>query len=374
MNVYSRRIAINRPILGNEELRAMARVLRSGFLTEKRGSGPNVTRFEAAFAKYVGTKFAIAVNNGTSALHASLLAIGLTAGDEVIVPSLTFVATAEVVALTGAQPIFVDIDPLTYCMDPEEIESVVTERTKAIIPVHLYGLPADMDVIMNLAKDYGLTVIEDAAQAHGAEYKSHKTGSLGNLACFSFYGSKNMTTGEGGMITTNQRDLAESLSLIRNHGEGSYYQSVSLGHNYRMPELEAAIGYVQLQKLPQFLDTRRKNAQYLHEELSNISQLQLPVVPEMYNPAWYVYTIRISGANAAKRNKIMNRIRERRIDAQVYYPRPIHLMTFYRSRYGSTRLPRTETAARQVISLPVHPGLSEKDLYRIVVAVKAAIK
>ncbi len=371
--MYSRRIAINHPILGNEELRAIAQVLRSGFLTEKRGSGPNVTRFEAAFAKYVGAKFAIAVNNGTSALHATLLAIGLDHGDEVIVPSFTFVATAEVVALTGAQPIFVDIDPLTYCMDPEELKSAITERTKAIVPVHLYGLPAKMDAITDLAKDYGLTVIEDAAQAHGAEYKSQRVGSLGDLACFSFYGSKNMTTGEGGMITTDNRDLAENLSIIRNHGEGSYYQSVSLGHNYRMPELEAALGYVQLQKLPQFLDARRKNAQYLQSELSNISTIQLPIVPEMYESAWYVYTIRITGANAAKRNKIMNRIRERRIDAQVYYPRPIHLMTYYRTKYGLTRLPRTETAARQVISLPVHPGLSEDDLHRITVAVKAAI-
>jgi dTDP-4-amino-4,6-dideoxygalactose transaminase len=176
------------------------------------------------------------------------------------------------------------------------------------------------------------------------------------------------------MITTNQRDLAESLSIVRNHGESTYYQSISLGHNYRMPELEAALGYVQLQKLPQFLEARRKNAQHLQSELSNISQLQLPKVPEMYNSAWYVYTIRVTGANAAKRNKIVNRIRERRIDAQVYYPRPIHLMTFYRTRYGPTQLPRTETAARQVISLPVHPGLSADDLHRISAAVKAAIK
>lgn len=366
-------IPINKPLLGNEEIRAVAEVLRSGFLTEKRGSGPRVTRFENEFSRFVGTKYAVAVNNGTSALHAALLASGVDPGDEVIVPSLTFVATAEVVALAGAKPVFVDIDPQTYCMDPNEIEGAVTERTKAVIPVHLYGLTADMNHIMRIARDYGLVVIEDAAQAHGAEYKGRKAGALGDMGCFSFYGSKNMTTGEGGMMTTSRREFAENLSLIRNHGEEKYYQSIMVGHNYRMPEIEAAIGFAQLLKLPHFLEARKRNAEFLLRELGDLKEFQTPLVPEGLKHAWHLFTLRLRGANAAKRDKVVNRIREGRVDAQVFYPKPIHEMSYYKERFGQTRLPRTETAARQVISLPVHPSLGEKELKRIVSAVKQAI-
>jgi len=366
-------IPINRPIIGNEELRAVAKVLRSGFLTDKRGSGPCVTRFENAFSKYVGARHAVAVNNGTSALHAALLAAGVSLGDEVIVPSLTFVATAEAVALTGATPVFVDIDPQSYCMAPLEVKEAINSRTKVIIPVHLFGLTADMDPIMELARDYGLIVIEDAAQAHGAEYNGRKAGALGDMACFSFYGSKNMTTGEGGMITTNSREFVNDLSLIRNHGEERYYQSVTLGHNYRMPELEAAIGFEQLHKLPRFIEDRRKNAKTLLDAFDDLNNIQTPLVPEGYESAWYVFTLRLRGANAAKRNKALNRIRERRVGAQVYYPIPVHKMPFYQNNYGQTQLPKTETAARQVISLPVHPSLSETDLNRVISAVKNAV-
>jgi perosamine synthetase len=366
-------IPINRPIIGNEELRAAAKVIRSGFLTEKRGSGPCVTRFESAFSKYVGTRYAVAVNNGTSALHAALLAAGVRPEEEVIVPSFTFVATAEAVALTGAKPVFVDIDPQSYCLAPTEVKGAINERTKAIIPVHLYGLTADMDPIMELARDYDLLVIEDAAQAHGAEYNGRKAGALGDMACFSFYGSKNMTTGEGGMITTNRREFADALGLVRNHGEEKYYQSVTLGHNYRMPEIEAGIGFEQLLKLPSFLEDRRRNAKTLLDAFDGLNEVQTPLIPEGYESAWYVFTLRLRGANAAKRNKSLNRIRERRVGAQVYYPKPVHKMPFYQNSYGRTRLPKTETAARQVISLPVHPSLSENDLRRVVSAVKDAV-
>ena len=190
-------IPINKPFLDEEEIRAAVRVLRSGILTSKSGSGPNVLRFEEAFSKYVGSKYAVALNSGTAALHSSLVAASIGKDDEVIVPSFTFVATAEMVALTGARPVFVDIDPKTYCIDPAEVEATITSRAKAIIPVHLYGLTADMDPILEVAKDYDLAVIEDAAQAHGAEYKGRKAGSWGDMACFSFYGSKNMVTGKG---------------------------------------------------------------------------------------------------------------------------------------------------------------------------------
>lgn len=365
--------AINKILMDVEEIRAVAQVLRSGMLTNKNGAGNNVVRFEDAFSKFVGTKYAVAVNNGTSALLAALLAVGVGSGDEVIVPSFTFVATAEVVALVGAKPIFVDIDPQTYCMDPEEIETAVTDRTKAVIPVHLYGLAADMKHIMDIARSHNLFVIEDAAQAHGAKCNEKFTGNLGHMGCFSFYGGKNMTTGEGGMVTTNDRELFNSLRAIRNHGETSEYQSSMLGNNFRMPEIEAAIGQVQLSKLPSFLETRKKNARILSEKLCDIHGLQLPIEPPGFEHAWYVYTVRLLGANASKRDRVLRRIRGKHIDARIYYPKPIHLFPYYRKQFGVFRLPKTETTTRQVFSLPVHPGLSSNDLDHIVAAVKTSL-
>ena len=366
-------IPINKILVDLEEMRAVAKVLRSGNLTSKSGSGPNVMKFENAFSNYIGTKYAVAMNNGTAALHAALLAADVCRGDEVIVPSFTFVATAEVVVLAQAKPVFVDIDPQTYCMDPSEVEVAITDRTKAIIPVHLYGLPAAMDEIMEIAREHNLVVIEDAAQAHGAKQGEKFTGNLGDMGCFSFYGGKNMMTGEGGMVTTNSRRFVNELRAIRNHGEAKEYESVMLGHNYRMPEIEAAIGLVQLSKLPKFLEARSKNAEILLEMLKKSDGLQLPITPFGYEHAWYVFTIRLLGANASKRNKVLQKIRGRHIDARVYYRKPIHLFSYYQKCFGSFKLGRTETAARQIFSLPVHPGLKEKDLKRIASAVRASI-
>ena len=369
----SKTIPINKPFLDEEEIRAAVRVLRSGILTSKSGSGPNVLSFEEAFSRYVGSKYAVALNSGTAALHSSLVAADISKDDEVIVPSFTFVATAEMVALTGARPVFVDIDPKTYCVDPAEVEAAISSKTKAIIPVHLYGLTADMDPILEVARDYGLTVIEDAAQAHGAEYKGEKAGSLGDMACFSFYGSKNMVTGEGGMVSTKIKEYADKIRLIRSHGEVSEYQSTMIGHNYRMPELEAAIGLVQLRKLPKILEIRNRNAEAISEGLSDIEELQLPFVPEGFRHAWYVFTVRLKNANAAERSKVIERIREDQVGTEVYYSKPIHLLPHYRKCFGSFKLPETEAAAGQVFSLPTHPSLSEKDLTRIMKAVRASL-
>lgn len=366
-------VPINKTLIGEEEIRAVLNVLRSGKLTEKSGSGPNVVQFERVFSKYVGTKYAVALNSGTAALHAALLAAGVGKDDEVIVPSFTFVATAEVVALTGARPVFADINPQTYCIDPEEVEAAITSRTKAVIPVHLYGLMADMERIMEIARDHSIVVIEDAAQAHGAEFHGSKAGKLGDVACFSFYGSKNMTTGEGGMVTTDNSEYADAIRSIRNHGEIEEYQSIMIGHNYRMPEVAAAIGLPQLLKLPKFLEARRRNAGALLDRLGDIMELQMPVVPEGFGHAWYVFTVRMKGANAAKRNNVVKRIRERFIDAKIYYPKPIHLFPYYRDHFGSVRLPRTETTMKQVFSLPVHPGVRENEINRIVNVVKNAL-
>jgi dTDP-4-amino-4,6-dideoxygalactose transaminase len=350
-------------MIGREEIDSVVEVLKSGFLTCKSGDGPYVRKFEDAFARYIGVRYAISMNSGTAALHAALMAAEVGNGDEVIVPSFTFAATSEAVVLTGAKPVFVDIDPQTYCMDPACFEEAINSRTRAVIPVHLYGLMADMERIVKIAKEHEITVIEDAAQAHGAEFKGKKAGSYGDFGCFSFYASKTITTGEGGMVTTNKRENADLLMSIRNHGEGKQYSSERLGHNYRLPEISAAIGYRQLLKLPRFLDLRRKNAAKLTSILETVGRLSLPIEPENYKHAWYVYTVRLRGSRAGERNKVVDKLVNAGIQAGIYYSTPLHLTPFYRMKYGyhAGMLPKTESTARQVFSLPVHPALTDED-------------
>ncbi len=356
-------IRINQPIIGKEEIDAVTEVLKSGILTEKSGMGPRVLDFEKEYARYVGAKHAVAVTSGTAALHAALVVAGVKQGDEVVVPSFTFHATAEVVLLCGAQPVFADIDPDTYTVTADTVESALTRSTKAIIPVDLYGLPADLDPLRKLARDRGVALIEDAAQAHGAEYKASKIGSISDMTCFSFYAGKNMTTGEGGMITTNDDDYSDRLRMIRTHGEQRPYWPTAVGNNYRMNELLAAIGLVQLKKLPSFLDKRRKNAQFLSEKLRVLGKVIAPKEPEGRKHAWYVYTLRLRGANAGKRNKVTEKLRSKNIGATVYYESPLHMLPLYRESSTNRRpLPETEKACRQVFSLPVHPKLDDSEL------------
>jgi perosamine synthetase len=362
-------IPINKPLLGDEEIRAVAKVLKSGLLTSRSKSGSMVGKFENAFAKFVNAKHAFAVNSGTAALQLSLLASGVQEGSEVIVPSLTFVATAETVVLVGAKPVFVDIDLSTYNMDAERVRTALTEKTKAILPVDLFGLPADMKPIKAIAEEQHLPIIEDAAQAHGATYAGDPVGSLAHLACWSFYASKNMTTGEGGMITTNRDEYADRLPYMRSHGEKEEYMSTMIGGNFRMPEMEAAIGYVQLGKLPSFLELRQRNAQRLASELQDVEELQLPTVPKGYTHSWYLFTVRMKNADAKTRNSLVAALRTRGIGATVYYPVPIHLMPFYRE-FSEERLPNTEKAADQVFSLPVHPAVTPEQIDYIATVLK----
>ncbi|MEM2082802.1 MAG: DegT/DnrJ/EryC1/StrS family aminotransferase [Candidatus Bathyarchaeia archaeon] len=357
-------IRINQPCIGKEELRAVEEVLSSGVLTDKNGMGPRVMEFERAFSKFIGVKHAIAVSSGTAALHAALLAVGVKAGDEVIVPSFTFSATAEAAVLCGAKPVFADIDPNSLTINADTVSRVLSNRTKAIMPVHLYGQPVDMAPILEIARERGIAVIEDAAQAHGASLGGKMVGGIGDMGCFSFYGAKNMTTGEGGIITTNDDDYAEALRAIRTHGESRPYWTVRLGHNYRMTEIAAAIGLVQLQKLPDMLERRRENAARLGEALSMVGKLSAPKGPDNGSNSWYVYTVRFVGANAGRRNKLVEKLRSKNIDAQVYYETPVHLMPFYMERFdlGMGALPETEKASRQVLSLPVHPMVTQDDI------------
>ncbi len=356
-------IRINQPIIGKEEIDAVTEVLKSGILTEKSGMGPRVLEFEKEFARYVGAKHAVALNTGTAALHTAVLIAGVKPGDEVVIPSFTFHATAEVVLLAGAEPVFADIDPDTYTITAETVEAVMTRNTKVIMPVHLYGLPADLDPLKKLARDRGVTLVEDAAQAHGAQYNGSKIGSIGDMTCFSMYAGKNMTTGEGGMVTTNDDDYSEKLRMIRSHGEQRPYWPTMIGNNYRMTELLAAIGVAQLKKLPSFLERRRKNAEYLGEKLGMLGKVVPPKEPEGRKSSWYLYTLRLHGANAGKRNKVIEKLRSRNIEAAVYYESPLHLLPLYRERSTVRRpLPETEKACRQVFSLPVHPKLTEPEL------------
>lgn len=332
-----------------------------------------VAKFEKDFAKFAGAKHAIAVNNGTAALHMAVLASEVKAGDEVIVPSFTFVATAEVAVIAGAKPVFVDIDQCTYNIDPNKIEAAITEKTKAIIAVDLYGLSAEMDRIEEIADKHGLTLIEDAAQAHGASLRGKPPGSFADMACWSFYASKNMTTGEGGMITTNDEEHAKFLRAARSHGETEEYVSTMLGQNYRMPEIEAAMGIAQLNKLPSFIEKRRKNAELLTKQLKGTRSLYLPSEPSGYRSSWYLYTVQLRDADARTKDKVVEDLKKKAIGAAIYYPTPIHMMPYYQ-QFCKYHLPNTEKVAKQAFSLPVHPGVTTEDVGYTADSIKDVLK
>lgn len=362
----NRFIPSNRPILGAEEIAAVTDVLQSGMLTHKSGAGTYTLRFEEAFAKFVGSKHAIAVNTGTAALHAALLAFDVKPGDEVIAPPFSFIATTNMVLLTGAKAVFADISMDTFTLDPEKVEAAITPRTKAIIPVHLYGHPADMDPLIELATKHDIRIIEDACQAHGSKYRGQDVGTIGDVGCYSLYPSKVITTGEGGLLTTNDEDLAERLRQIRTHGEIKPYEYVQLGHNYRMPEIQSAIGLAQVNRLSEFLNARKANAEYLTKNLRDIEGIILPTEASWATHNWYLYTIRI--LSPRKRDVVQKALHEAQIGAAVYYEVPLHLTPIYRKlfQYKEGLMPVSEQAAKEVLSLPVHPALTEEELEYIV--------
>ena len=361
------------PQVGREEINIVTKVLKSRVLTGRLGSGPMVAQFEKEFAKFVKAKHAVALNSGTAALHLALWVAGVKTNDEVIVPSFTFVSSAETIALADGKPVFVDIDPKSYNVDPEKIQAAINGKTRAIMPVDLYGLSAEMDKIREIAEKHDLAVIEDAAQAHGASYKGKPPGYFADMACWSFYASKNMTTGEGGMITTNNEEHAKIIRVVRSHGETQEYVSTMLGLNYRMPEIEAAIGIAQLKKLPTFLQKRKRNARLLTEKLRGTKHLILPTEPKGYKHSWYLYTVRIRRGNARVRDKIVEDLRRKGVGASVYYHTPIHQMPYYQ-QFGKYHLPNTEKIAQQVFSLPVHPGVTPKETAYIAKSVKQVMK
>jgi dTDP-4-amino-4,6-dideoxygalactose transaminase len=352
-------ISIAQPLIGEEEKRAVLEVLDSGILAQ----GPRVQAFEAAFAEMCGAAYAVATSSGTTALHTALLAHGIGPGDEVITSAFTFIASANAVLFVGARPFFVDIDPATFNVDVALLETAITPRTKAIMPVHLFGLSCDMDAIRAIAEKHNLIIIEDACQSHGAGYKGQRTGST-TTGVFSLYPTKNITSAEGGMITTNEFDFAEKCRLIRQHGMKRRYYHDELGFNFRMTDVHAAIGLAQLQKLARFNAARQANAAFLTERLEGVVT---PVVLPGYEHIYHQYTIRVPDG---RRDALQQYLQTQGIGSAVYYPVPIHQQTFYVNQLGyNLSLPETEKAAAEVLSLPVHPGLTQEDLQRIVTAV-----
>jgi len=350
-------IPIAKPLIGEEEKRAVLKVLDSGMLAQ----GEVVKEFENQFAEFIGVKHAIATSNGTTALHAVLLAHNIGEDDEVITTPFTFIATANVIKMVGAKPVFVDIDE-TFNLNPDLIEAAITEKTKAILLVHLYGKSADMEKIQNLATKHNLKIIEDACQAHGATYKEKKVGSFGT-GCFSFYPTKNMTTSEGGIITTNSDLVAEKVRLLISHGSKERYCHLIHGYNYRMTNISAAIGLEQLKKLNDFNAKRKSNAAYLNDGLREIKGIITPKAEEGH--VFHQYTIRITPEYKLTREELLNKLSEKGIGSAVFYPIPIHKQGAYVEHNHKT-FPVAERIAKEVISLPVHPSVSKEDLDYII--------
>lgn len=349
-------IHIAQPQMGEEEKQAVWAVLESGMLAQ----GARVAEFEEKFAAYCGVEHAVATSSGTTALHAALLAHGFGPGDEIITTPFTFIASANSIRYVGATPVFVDIDPVTFNIDPEAVEAAVTECTRAIMPVHLFGLLCDMDALTAIAGRHNLAIIEDACQAHGATFEGQRAGSFGT-GCFSFYPTKNITTAEGGIITTDDDTVAERARVIRQHGMRRRYYHDEMGYNFRMTDVHAAIGLAQLPKLERFNEARIRNAAYFNAHLENVVT---PTAPAGYRHVFHQYTIR---APDGRRDEMAASLRERGVGSGIYYPLPVHKQRIYAGVNCSC--PEAERASEGVLSLPVHPGLSQADLEQIVEAV-----
>lgn len=358
-------IPIAKPLIRGAEQEEVRKVLASGRLAQ----GPMVAKFERKFAGLCRTKYAVAVNSGTAALHCALYACGIKRGDEVITTPFTFVATANAILMQGAVPIFADIDPLTFNLDPQKTEEKLTKKTKGILPVDLYGHIYDVPAIKKLAKKHKLKIIEDACQACGAEFRRKRAGAFGDVGCFSFYATKNMTTGEGGMLVTNNKRYAELARRFRHHGQGekTRYRYFDLGFNYRLTDIMAAIGLEQLKALQIFNRKRRQNANRLNQGLKGIKGLVIPTVKKEYKHVFHQYTIRITSDFGATRGELRQSLTSRGIGTAVFYPQPLHLHPHFRKLgYQRGNFPVAEKASREVLSLPVHPSLADPDIELII--------
>jgi perosamine synthetase len=362
-----KKISIAAPQIGAEERSAVMAVLDSGQLAQ----GPVTAEFERAFAAWCGVRNAIAVSSGTAALHLLMLAHGIKDGDEVITTPFTFAASANAALFVRARPVFVDVEPETACLDPNLVEAAITTRTRAIVAVDLYGHPAAINDLRSIADRHGIVLIEDACQSHGATIDGRKTGALGVSASFSFYPTKNMTTGEGGMVTTDDDELAARLRPLREHGARERYRHDVLGYNFRLTDIASAIGLAQLAKLDAFNQARQRNAKRLTEALAGKDRITVPLERPGYRHVYHQYTVRIHG----DRDAVQRRLGQLGIGSAVHYPIPVHRQPLYVDLgYGSLEMPVAETLADEVLSLPVHPALSEDDLDRVSTGLLEAVK
>jgi perosamine synthetase len=366
-------IPIAKPKISDEEIRAVTDVLKSGMLAQ----GKIVEKLEQEFASYIGVNYAIATNSGTSALHTALAAVGITKGDEILTTDFSFVASATCALMQNAKPVFCDIDPTTYNISPEDIEKKITKKTKAILPVHLYGQSCDMDTITDLARDHDVWVVEDACQAHGAEYRGKKVGAIGDVGVFSFYPTKNMTTGEGGIVITDDEKIAERARMFRSHGQSKQYVHEFLGFNYRMTNIAAAIGLAQLEHLDEGNKRRQENAAFLLDSLRGVEGITCPSVDPKGVHVFHQFTIRIEDEFPLSRDELCNHLKEKGVGFGIHYPTPIHKQPLF-EKLGYTDdtvdCPIAAEMSKRVLSLPVHPQVTADDLRFIVQTIHNVVR
>jgi len=351
-----RKIPYADPYVTEEDVNAVTDAVRKRRLSQ----GEYVARFEQEFAAHMNRKHGVAATNGTAALHLGVSAAGIKSGDEVIIPSFTFAATANCVLYMGGKPVFVDIDPNTFNVDPEEVEKAITPKTKGIIVVHFGGQMADMDPIMESAGKHGLLVIEDATEAHGATYKNRQAGAIAKMGCFSFYPNKNMTTGEGGMLVTDDDEIENKARLLRNHGQISRFQSIMIGYNYKMSDILAALGLSQLKRLDWVLQKKKEAAQVYEELLRGVEGIQTPYVMPEASHTYMFYTLKF--ADRATRDRVMQHLSQNGIETVVAFP-PLHLQSVYQSlcKFKKDDLKITEDCSNRVLSLPIYPHILRQD-------------
>ncbi|UCE38195.1 MAG: DegT/DnrJ/EryC1/StrS family aminotransferase [Thermoplasmata archaeon] len=349
-------IPIAEPKLNGNELKYVTDCVSSGWISS---IGKYIKKFEEEFSKFTETKYGIATSSGTTALHLALATFGIGKDDEVIIPTLSFIATANCVAYTGAKPVFVDSEPRTWNMDPEKVKEKITEKTKAIVPVHLYGHPVDMDPIMDLAEDHSLVVIEDAAEAHGAEYRKRKVGGIGHVGCFSFYGNKIITCGEGGMITTNDEEIMNKAMMLRDHAmsKEKRYWHPYMGYNYRMTNMQAAVGLAQVEKIEEYIQIKRENAKKYNEKLEGISNITLPPEMDWAKNVYWLYSILVDNI---QRDDFTFRLREKEIDTRPFFY-PMHTQPPYID-YSDEKLEVAEDIAKRGVSLPSATSLKDHEI------------
>jgi len=362
-------ISISKPIIGQEEIQEVQSVLNSGMLVQ----GPKVAELEMKFSQASGAKNTLAVSNGTAALHAALYAIGVGPSDEVITTPFTFAATVNSILMVGAKPIYTDIDPKTFNLDPSLIEKKITKKTKAILVVDLFGQPADYKRIKAIANKHNLLIVEDAAQSINADYFGKKSGNIVDIACFSLYATKNVMSGEGGLITTNNKKFYEKAKLFRHHGmdENKRYQYYHLGYNYRLSDLHAAIALAQLNRMDTITKRRRELAKKYTVALENVPGIETPFVAPGINHVFHQYTIKVTGKFPLTRDKLQEKLQEKDIQSVVYYPKPMYYFEYLKGNINKRKLPIVEKIVNEVLSIPVHPSLTDKEVDYVIESIKS---